>query len=657
MFNELLTSHKVEVTAADQIKLLLNSYNLPMLAIDSEAGVLDCNAHFLDIYDITLEYIQNNNYFDLFNQNELSLPADSIEQLLEKSPNKITFHRVFQKSSLQYYQWTAFPLELGISEPVFIILAHDVTYLLEMAIKEQLLLDSLIDSVPAQIFWKDKSLLYLGCNKGFVKSLGLRDKKQIIGKLDFDLPVDMGDSASFREDDLQVINSKKSNLNIEEVQTLKCGRKRVLSTSKVPLFDDNGEVYGVLGVYRDITDQKKSEQDLKDAILRAEQANYTKSEFIANMSHDIRTPLSGVVGMSQLLVDILVDSEQKQHAKWIHECGVQLLGLLNDILTVVAADNTNDKEEISTEVFSLRQCVDDLIQLERPSTSMKGISLDVHIDNNVPEYLVGDRPALYRILLNLLGNAIKFTSVGSVSIKIKTIKKNSDNIKMQFSVIDTGIGIPDELQSKVFDRFYRANPSYKGVYSGHGIGLHIAKSYVNRLGGDLQFNSKVDSGTTFYFELSFDISEDNNLNVISQDLDLKKQKSVQTLHDNTNLPIILLVEDNYVALKVLESILKLLNLGFVSANDGESALEIATRQNFNLIITDIGLPGISGNELTRKIRDWESMHNKEPIPIIGLTAHVREQIRDECLNSGMNDAYSKPMDLDTMKEIISNFIT
>ncbi|OGV28560.1 MAG: hypothetical protein A3E88_06350 [Legionellales bacterium RIFCSPHIGHO2_12_FULL_35_11] len=536
------------------------------------------------------------------------------------------------------------------------IIGHDVTVLLENAIKEQLLLESLIDSVPIQIFWKNKNLEFLGCNKRFVQSLGFKDKSVIIGKTDFDLPVSKEDSEAFRKDDLYVITSKKPMLNIEEPQCFDNGEKRTLLTSKVPLFDEHSEVYGVIGIYRDITDQKKTENELKNAISLAEQANKTKSEFIANMSHDIRTPLSGVVGMSQLLVDALDNPEQKLYAKWINECGVQLLGLLNDILTVIAVDNISDKDLPNLEIFKLRQCVDEIMQLERPSTTMKGIDLNLVIDDSIPDLLVGDRPALYRILLNLLGNAIKFTTVGIVAIEIKLLKKISNSVNIEFKIVDTGIGIPEELQNKVFDRFYRGNPSYKGVYSGHGIGLHIAQSYIKRLGGELKFISKVDCGTTFYFNLVFDLAIDNSINNLQQATNAKK--SAQPLEylcvENKN-PMVLLVEDNFVALKVLESIMKLLNVKFVSANDGESALEIATRQSFDLVVTDVGLPGMSGNELAIKIRDWEGKNSKSRIPVIGLTAHVREQVRELCINSGMDDVYSKPMDLSTMKGIIAKF--
>lgn len=640
----------------DPIKVLLNSYTQPVLAMDTAGNVIDCNQHFLSVYDLSVDDLLLKNYFAYFKELGVALPGDSIQSLMDDDSNKITFHRIDEKRFLKYLQWTLFKIELAPGNAVFILLAHDVTPILEVATKEQLLLDSLIDSVPAEIFWKDKSLVYLGCNKSFVNSLDLEDKSEVIGKTDFDLPVDRKDSHFYRDDDLQIIRSKVGKLDIVERQFVNGVRERVLSTSKVPLFDDQGEVYGILGVCRDITEHKKSEDKLKQAIAMAEQANYTKSEFIANMSHDIRTPLSGVVGISQLLVDTLSDSEHQQQAQWIHECGVQLLSLLNDILTVIASDDDSAKYAEKEEVFCLRQCLDDLVHLERPSTEMKGISLDVNIDPDTPEFLFGDRSSLYRILLNLLGNAIKFTTVGGVRVDVKVLEMSEAKVCLHFVVSDTGIGIPEDLQNKVFDRFYRANPSYKGVYSGHGIGLHIANSYVTRMGGGLQFASAVGDGTSFYFDLGFNIAEGQKVDVLDKHLAHVAEGDTPISANSSDSPIVLLIEDNYVALKVLESTAKLVNIRFVSANDGESALEIATRQNFNLIITDIGLPGISGKELARKLRAWENMQDRLPVPIIGLTAHVRDQVREKCIDAGMNDAYSKPIDLQTMNEIIKRFV-
>lgn len=638
----------------EYIETLVASFDQPILVINKDSFIIDCNAIVSSLYDLNKKDIVGSHYFKLCSKKAIDLPAKSLLELLDKNENAKTTHVHNELQIVKIYQWTTFTLPLTNNSEVYCLLGHDITSFLDLATKEQSLSNLMIDYIPAQIFWKDKNLVYLGCNSAFVKSLGLESKKQIIGKTDFDLPVDANDSSLFRIDDLYVMQSRQPKLDIEERQTLANGGERILSTCKVPLINDKSEVYGVLGVYRDITEQKQTEEALKIAKQDAEKASFVKSEFIANMSHDIRTPLSGVVGMSQLLADAINDPEQKQYAYWIHKCGIQLLRLLNDILSVISVEKALELE-VHSDVFSLRECINDIIQLERPSTEMKEIELNVYIDQDIPDQLITDRAKLYRILLNLLGNAIKFTSVGAVSIEVKKRNITSEQVILDFRVIDTGIGIPDVFQDKIFDRFYRINPSYKGIYSGYGIGLHIAKSYVQLLGGELKLISQQDVGTTFYFDLICNFAKNQTTTHLSEppSLHVLKPKCNSKL---TSQPLILLVEDNYVALKILENMAKLAKLNFISSSDGESALEIAITQPIHLIITDIGLPGISGNELTREVRLWERSHGRYGVPIIGLTAHADAQLKEECLRAGMNDIYTKPIDLTTLQMVADKYI-
>jgi len=311
------------------------------------------------------------------------------------------------------------------------------------------------------------------------------------------------------------MKSGEPKLNIEETQTLSDGNTRILSTNKTPLIDEHGNVYGVLAIYSDITERKNLERSLENAKNMAEAASRAKSEFIANMSHDLRTPLAGIVGMSELLQGDVDNQKQKQYAAWVNESGEQLLGLLNGILDVVSADNIKEND-IQEETFELVQCLQDLIRLEIPSAQLKGLSLKTKIAPDVPPYLHTDRTKLHRILLNLLGNAIKFTENGEITIEVDTLNTSDGRVHLQFRVNDTGIGIPDHLQDKVFDRFYRVNPSHKGVYSGHGIGLHIAQSYVKLLGGEIKLHSQDNVGTTFYFDLNLKIGNKDDIKTTSK---------------------------------------------------------------------------------------------------------------------------------------------
>jgi len=533
--------------------------------------------------------------------------------------------------------------------------------------KQREFIVELIDHLPSAIFWKDTASVFLGCNKMFSDLAGLDSPQKIVGKTDFDLPWGEFQGAAYRKDDREIIQSKQPKLSIEEPQTLADGTEIILLTSKIPLLSQDGEIMGILGIFHDITERKKMEQSLARAKELAEAANHAKTEFIANMGHDIRTPLTGVIGLSQSLEAELLDPKHKQFAKIIHESGNQLLNLLNGILDVISADNANE-HDIHNETFDLRQCIQDITELERPSTQQKELDLHVDIDVNIPTYIVSDRTKLHRIILNLLGNSIKFTHSGEVRIGVKLLENVGDCITLRFTVKDTGIGISAEQQGKIFDRFFRINPSYQGLCNGHGIGLHIVQSYVSLLGGNIQVASNEGVGTTFSFDLSFEIGKPEDVVLHIKHRLQKKQTStinekiliqseLTTATITNEKPQVLIVEDNPAALIVAEDLVKRVQLRYITAINGASALELAKTHDLDLIITDLGLPDISGSDLTRQIRAWEIAQHKKPVPIVGLSAHARDNILDKCLPYGMNDGFNKPMTLSTMQTLKDTYIS
>ncbi len=540
---------------------------------------------------------------------------------------------------------------------------HDIINKLKKQIKQihkdYILMKNLINKIPGDIYWKDKDGVWIGINKRCIQSLYIMGfisqaiDAEVIGKTDYQL-FDQQTADNYRKNDIEVME-KQIEITHEEVTQLPSGDKIVLLSTKKPLWDDTGNIIGILGNTINISYLKKIEEELRVAKYAAEAANNTKTEFIANMSHDIRTPLSGVIGMSELLEGLAQDPKQLQYAQWIRESGEKLLGLLNGILDLVSADHVNEND-LREETFDLRQCIYSIAKLERPTIELKGLELKINIDPNIPRAIISDRNKLHRILLNLLGNAIKFTSQGAVIIEIKLLEQQTDKVKLHFCVADTGIGIAKDQQDKVFDRFFRAHSSYKGVYTGYGVGLHIVDSYVKLLGGNITFKSSEGVGTVFSFDLFFNIGTDtDNIKLQSSPVEFLNATINQNLISN-NTPRFLLVEDNMIALQVVENTVSQARCHFKSAVDGESAFELVKNNEFDLILTDIGLPGISGIELTSQIRAWEKANNKKPIPIVGLTAHAEAKIKEESLNAGMNDVVNKPANLELIKNIISKFL-
>jgi len=522
-------------------------------------------------------------------------------------------------------------------------------------------LNTLIENIPANVYWIDKNCLMLGCNHNVLATFNMT-YEQFCGKTHEEIaefcnrPKDL--AQKFKNDDLYVLQTGQPLFGIENPAIFHANNTHVdFLTNRAPLYDNSGEIVGLIGVSVDIT-------NLKNEREQAQIANNAKTDFIANMCHDIRTPLTGIIGLSRMLVDSDIDEQAKQYSRWVNESGGQLLKLLNGVLDVVSADNANEID-LHEESFNLPQLVQDIFYLERPSTLIKGLDLVTRVDKAIPTCLISDPTKIHRILLNLLGNAIKFTEKGRVEIDVVLLKQIKSHVLIEFRITDTGIGIPYELQNKVFDRFYKATPSDKGTYTGHGVGLHIAQSFVELLGGELQLNSEPGAGTTFSFELSLKI-DDSTINMEEHCVTDALSAPLPTAYIapsssstgeftiseiSVNTPNLLLVEDNKIALFTLENIITQAGYRFTSVMDGEKALYLAKTKSFDLIITDLGLPGLSGIDLTLMIRAYEKECKKTPVPIIGLTAHSEEKIKRECLDSGMNDVYTKPMTTDVLATI------
>ncbi|MDP3561961.1 MAG: ATP-binding protein [Legionellaceae bacterium] len=625
---------------------LQHSDNL-FLILSDDLIIQDINPVAEKILGWRKEKVLNRNIENVFQ--EYATPP-FIEKMAIKNGTKITYalHHG-QKTKLI---WRIILVDVENEGQLILIVGTNESYLYTEW--EFLQLDSVVKYAPGLLYWKDENSVYLGCNDEFARLAGLNSRTELPGKTDYDLI--WKERAQFYIDvDQRVMDSGNVIINHEEEITISDGKTINAVTNKVPLFDRDGRVIGVLGITVDITKQKKTEQALQIAKEKAETANYAKTEFIANMSHDIRTPLTGIIGISDILEKLETKSNLKQFAHDIHDCGEQLLGMLNSILDIVSADHVNEND-IHEDIFDIYKCVESLAGIEKPTVVLKNLDFIVNVDPQIPQYLINDQAKIHRIILNLLGNAVKFTLSGSITLDVTLINQTDNIAIIRFMVTDTGIGIPLNQQDKVFDRFFRASPSYKGLYTGHGVGLHIAQSYAKLLGGEIQLSSQEGVGTSFYFELPCKISRDD----ISQEnlptSEFPRKAIDKVISDVNNDICFLLIEDNPIALKILESLVSNAGYRFISVMDGESALNLAQTQSFDLIISDIGLPGISGIEFTIQVRAWEIEQQKKAVPIVGLTAHADEAVHNECLQAGMNNVFTKPMSFTILQSIISKFI-
>ncbi|MCW8471497.1 ATP-binding protein [Fluoribacter gormanii] len=501
--------------------------------------------------------------------------------------------------------------------------------------------ENIIALMPGHVYWLDKNNVFLGCNDLQAKSAHLQSRKEIVGKTNYDMPW---------KDQAEILN-KLNKLVMEtgiphtaEEYAVKAEGMGIYHSQKVPLRNQRDEIIGVLGISLDITEHKKMEAALRRAKENAEVANQAKTEFIENMSHDIHTPLSGIVGMSRLLEEKAEDPERKQYARWIHESGEQLLDLLNGVMEIVAADNLREND-VHEELFELRKNIKDIAYLVQPTLEMKKIKLNIEIDDTAPNSFITDGTKLHRVLLNLVGNAIRFTDKGIVTIKVETLSHENSYAQLRFSVIDTGIGIPPELKGKIFDRFFRATPSYKRQHGGYGVGLHVAQKYLSLLGGEINLESEVGKGSTFYFTLTMKIGCNENHTLAYNETNAVKKET------GSHAPLILLVEDNIISLHMIENVVEQAGYQFYSAIDGEHALELLETNDFDLIITDIGIAGISDKNLVQCVRDMEKQAQKTPVPIIGLTTNT-SAAKNNSMRSEMNKILTKPIHLKMLQEVV-----
>lgn len=527
----------------------------------------------------------------------------------------------------------------------------------ELYWKEKHFIEDLLNLLPTAIFWKNTDSIFIGCNQRFAEMAGLNSPKDIIGKSDYDLPWGDTQAELYRIDDQDVILYGSAKLNIEETLTLADGREICLLTNKTPLFSSDGEVMGVLGIFYDITERKNMELSLAKAKDSAEAASLAKDEFIRNMSHDIRTPLTGMIGISGILEQEAHNTSEKEYARMINVSGETLLSLLNSVLEIVSASNARDHEVICGS-FKLHDIVKKICDLEYPTICYKHLKLNVHIDDSVPQYLISDAMKLHRILLNLVGNAIKFTHQGTISIEVNALHQASNRALIQFRVSDTGIGMPENEISKIFDKFYRSSPSYKGIYEGHGVGLYVVKKYCDILGADIHVSSELNVGTCFTINIPLIIDHSQHTETYASITYQAESVMLEaSLENNHSAPVILLVEDTAIALKVAETVVKQSGCRFLSATSGEQAFELFKNNKVDIILTDVGLPGISGNKLASLIRAYEKKHDRTPVKIFGLTAHAADIASAKALKSGMNNVFSKPIKLDLLTKIMSDAIT
>jgi len=499
----------------------------------------------------------------------------------------------------------------------------------EMAIRaKQDQLKAIVDNLPSVVIMKDLQGVHMLANAFYEKATGL-NPKDVIGKTDADiLPPDT--ARAIMDADREVMESGRP-LTYEERVPHPDGSLHDYLTTKVPLVDEDGQVYGMVGLATDITERKKMEDELAEAKLAADEANKAKSDFLANMSHEIRTPMNAVIGMAHLALQTDLTPKQRDYLKKIDGSAQSLLRIINDILDFSKIEaGRMDMEQVE---FHLEDVLDNLASLITVKAEEKGLEILFRTEPDVPLALVGDPLRLNQILLNLAGNSVKFTEKGEIEVRVSLDEKAGDKAKLRFAVRDTGIGMTKEQAAKLFQAFSQADTSTSRKFGGTGLGLTISKRLTEMMHGEIWVESEPGKGSTFIFTAEFGLQQDARARRAAEVGDLRGMR-------------VLVVDDSETSRAILTEALTAMTFNARAVEDGPHALveleKAAAEGNpYELVLMDWKMPKMDGIETSKRIKADEKLTS---IPtIIMVTAYGREEIMKQAESTGLEGFLIKPV--------------
>jgi PAS domain S-box-containing protein len=414
--------------------------------------------------------------------------------------------------------------------------------------------------------------------------------------------------------------------------------------------EPDGEPLRMIGTIENITYRKLIEQELKEKYNQLEllkqdavNANNTKSQFLANMSHEIRTPMNGIFATLQLLQLTNLSREQNKYIQLLKDSADSLLVMMNELLDISKIESGTFI--LNNEKFNLKDTINLIYNNLATTGNSKGLETRYYLDPNIELDVIGDEIRLRQILINIINNAVKFTDEGYVSFRIMLISFDDTSEKIEFTVEDSGIGIEDSYKRKIFDSFSQGDLSTSKKHMGTGLGLAISKQLAELMNGDIGFESTVGKGSSFFFTCEFKKSKGKILDDQKDNI-VKEPDGTVSLKKNK---VILCVEDNIINQEVMEGIITKKGYKYISAYNGNEALEVLKNNKIDLILMDIQMPEMNGYETTKAIREELLLKH---IPIIGVTAYAMFEDVDKCINAGMNDYISKPFDIQELYSII-----
>jgi len=538
----------------------------------------------------------------------------------------------------------------------YLAVKTDITQIREMNItmkNQYLFLQELLAVIPIPVFYTNTEGLLLGYNRCFRNFTGMSDndlKQSMI--CDILLP------ASKNEDRQSIFNIQhmdRISIQSHEIMFKHADNTYRHVTLKLATYDNTeNELSGCIGTMLDITDHRQLQHNLENTIekvnlyaQKAEIASKTKSQFLANMSHEIRTPMNAIMGMLEILLSTSdLSEDQEDYIETALEAARHLMVVINDILDISKIEA--NKFVLDEKEFDLHQLIDSIYKTMQVQASRKNLELKIEFAPDVNPFWIGDLHRIRQIIINIVGNAIKFTEKGLVSINIYQAAHNEGKTPLVFKIADTGVGISPEKHDMIFESFRQSDGSITRKHGGTGLGLAISKQLCELMDGEISLSSTPGQGSTFTFYIM--LKPITTLQKPHDDTD-----AMSTVTTQSKVRRVLLVEDLDSNIKVATIFFQRLGLDYAVAKDGYQAIELLSSESFDCVLMDIEMPGISGFEATQRIRAGDAGPHNMDIAIIAMTAHAIEGFKEKCLETGMNGYVSKPVHFDSLKRVLENF--